>query len=807
MKKKIFTLLTLLLTMVIGVYADPTYQNIGSDTKILPTSYSDLQAYIDAGWIVTTSDNFSNKGASINPATGDEYETTTNVASKIVKAGNNKKEIKFYITNVSAIRVYGASAGSGIRRVKVTVTPSDNSGVKISYGTASSQSVSQVIDMNLDSSKSYEIDIAGVEENTETGADCAFQGIWFTAALPSGPEITTQPVGASYITGQTIAALTVEATASAGSLTYQWYSCDDAEKTNEAIIDGATSDSYTPTTAGFYFVTVSDDNGSVDSDVVQISISDATAPTIIVGGAPINPVAVGTVVTLTATLNGNPSPSIQWYSNTTASTLGGTAIDGATEETYNPSTATAGTFYFYAVASNSQGDATSELQTIVVKNQVATPTFDPNGSYFEDSKQVTISCTTEDATIHYSTDNGATWTAYTGVLVFTESTTLQAKATKDDYIDSETATATFTKVTLDTQVDVTAAATWDWSKFGTKEIKLTDTSTPSKTTEFVLSNVVNYGLCSSISSDFGNAQQLLVTTEYVVRDWKSDGSNGYMQGGYVKFNTTVPGTLSVRYANTGNRTDEDDRRFLNVNGINYGEGTMNSTMITTDGIAVAAGEVHIKGTLKKDGKDQYLRISKITFTPLTEGDVVSVTDAAYATHVLADDIDFTQSEGVTAYKAKVVGDNIQLIEVEQAPAGTPLVIAATKDVYTLQKATTTPAAVADNDLKAATTTIKQSDATPGNTIYVLNVKNDVVGFYKLSATGSLQAGKAYIEAPSSTSAREMFGFSFYEDATGIKAVKNEKMNVENGEFFNLSGQRVAQPTKGLYIVNGKKVIK
>jgi hypothetical protein len=42
------------------------------------------------------------------------------------------------------------------------------------------------------------------------------------------------------------------------------------------------------------------------------------------------------------------------------------------------------------------------------------------------------------------------------------------------------------------------------------------------------------------------------------------------------------------------------------------------------------------------------------------------------------------------------------------------------------------------------------------------------------------------------------------DVTAIEAVKAQ--NVENGQYFNLAGQRVAQPTKGLYIVNGKKVI-
>jgi hypothetical protein len=45
-----------------------------------------------------------------------------------------------------------------------------------------------------------------------------------------------------------------------------------------------------------------------------------------------------------------------------------------------------------------------------------------------------------------------------------------------------------------------------------------------------------------------------------------------------------------------------------------------------------------------------------------------------------------------------------------------------------------------------------------------------------------------------------------KDGTAISAVKAQKSAAE-GEYFNLAGQRVAQPTKGLYIVNGKKIIK
>ena len=44
----------------------------------------------------------------------------------------------------------------------------------------------------------------------------------------------------------------------------------------------------------------------------------------------------------------------------------------------------------------------------------------------------------------------------------------------------------------------------------------------------------------------------------------------------------------------------------------------------------------------------------------------------------------------------------------------------------------------------------------------------------------------------------------YSGPTGISVVSSQKE--AKGEFYNINGQRVSQPTKGLYIVNGKKVI-
>ena len=81
-----------------------------------------------------------------------------------------------------------------------------------------------------------------------------------------------------------------------------------------------------------------------------------------------------TATALTITADGNPAPTYQWYSNTSKSNTNGTLISGETGASYTPSTATAGTFYYYCVATNSKGSATSDVATITV-NAVYTVTW------------------------------------------------------------------------------------------------------------------------------------------------------------------------------------------------------------------------------------------------------------------------------------------------------------------------------------------------------------------------------------------------------------------------------------------------
>lgn len=78
-------------------------------------------------------------------------------------------------------------------------------------------------------------------------------------------------------------------------------------------------------------------------------------------------------------------------------------------------------------------------------------------------------------------------------------------------------------------------------------------------------------------------------------------------------------------------------------------------------------------------------------------------------------------------------------------------------------------------------------------------------FKHSTGSGSVSANKAYlrttVNAPTEAHGLD---FVFENETTGIETIDNSHLKVDN--YFNLSGQRVAQPTRGLYIVNGKKVV-
>ena len=89
-----------------------------------------------------------------------------------------------------------------------------------------------------------------------------------------------------------------------------------------------------------------------------------------------------------------------------------------------------------------------------------------------------------------------------------------------------------------------------------------------------------------------------------------------------------------------------------------------------------------------------------------------------------------------------------------------------------------------------------------------------VGFYRLADGITIPPHKAFYRVDKSSSAHEVLLFDFGDDQTGVEAISMEEprsagttpSSAEGHAFYNLQGCKVAQPAKGVYIVNGRKMV-
>ena len=92
--------------------------------------------------------------------------------------------------------------------------------------------------------------------------------------------------------------------------------------------------------------------------------------------------------------------------------------------------------------------------------------------------------------------------------------------------------------------------------------------------------------------------------------------------------------------------------------------------------------------------------------------------------------------------------------------------------------------------------------------YVLASNGGVAQFQHIvsGTPATVPVGKAYLALTTNPAGAPWLSIIGDEDdTTGIDVVRGRKEEVR-GVFYDLSGRRVESPTKGLFIVNGKKVI-
>jgi hypothetical protein len=87
--------------------------------------------------------------------------------------------------------------------------------------------------------------------------------------------------------------------------------------------------------------------------------------------------------------------------------------------------------------------------------------------------------------------------------------------------------------------------------------------------------------------------------------------------------------------------------------------------------------------------------------------------------------------------------------------------------------------------------------------YVVGNKDGKSKIYTATANTTMKGFRAYFELPEGSSARLMFN-NGDGTTTSISAVEFDQ---DNESIYNLQGQKVQNTGKGLYIINGKKVVR
>ena len=229
------------------------------------------------------------------------------------------------------------------------------------------------------------------------------------------------------------------------------------------------------------------------------------------------------------------------------------------------------------------------------------------------------------------------------------------------------------------------------------------------------------------------------------------------------------------------------------------------TLKFVGGDAVISGKTY---TVEADGNLDFVTTGSVYIEDITISKEEQ--NIGGATLVSENALDFTDVTEIEAYVATAASaGTVTFNRVYKVDAGTPLYLkadaAVSVDVPVLDG---DPETISTNLLKGSATNTTDLRSTDDTKYYVFGVLDDEAGFYPVSTTGTLTsaAGKAYLELTVSQASSARSIRMVFDDVTGINTVKENEGN-ETGDniWYTLQGARVAKPTHGIYIRNGKKI--
>ena len=428
------------------------------------------------------------------------------------------------------------------------------------------------------------------------------------------------------------------------------------------------------------------------------------------------------------------------------------------------------------------------VEYTINENILLSPTL-PASCDFEGSKQITIKNNAEGATIYYTidgTDPSASSTPYTTAFTVDETTTVKAIAIKNG-IASAISEASYNHVVIQSSSTITA-------KLTSNEVM----KTPSK----------DYNEDNKVESTSG------VWTGFMqINDRSLQISNS---AGYHVQSPEFPGKIVSVSVTFTSGTSATSPRGIVIMPSTYTGTTADALTTGNLGLASYNGVENPTSTVELTGDATSFKIyatggaiyfSQVEVVYEKPADhVLSVGSTGWATLYLGLDARIPEDLACYTISSATNGLATLLPIIGTLPAHTGIIVKATPNTaYTFQYNNTYSGnEEVENLLKGSFTNAYISGGG-----YVLSKVNDVVGLYKAKqgtdGTFLNNAYKAYLPASAVSNTQQSNGLRFVvEGTTDIEVVQP----TQSSEYiiYDLMGRRVEKMEKGIYIVNGRKVL-
>lgn len=357
----------------------------------------------------------------------------------------------------------------------------------------------------------------------------------------------------------------------------------------------------------------------------------------------------------------------------------------------------------------------------------------------------------------------------------------------------------------------------DWTKADVADWESTNLSVGDKDkTGLVLSGNGNI----SASHDFAFASNDPLVT--LVADFKTgndcanaDSYDYFTFGGltfkFNKVNNDGSGYLKLVTDNEEKTFDvKPESKYYTITIVVDQEEEKASYTLDYKGAVIASGIVPTKTELKtvefghhttdqNDNNKLTLRSLEIKEDPGVELTLDNTYE--YSTFCSDWNVDFSKVNDVEAYKASVNGNVVTLTQVkDKVKAGEGLLIKNVGNVTSVKLPVVHDAEPLENNYLKGVTKNMEVSAFKDKKAYILASDKEFKYIDPDKSRGTLQKGKAYLLLSDETSAKP--STLFIGEATAINGIAVEKK--ADNAIYNLQGMRVKTPTKGLYIINGKK---